>query len=77
MTSENVFQQCGLTQATLAKMISGTGVITNKLRIRAHRIWHGAMPHEAEMKIIHEATGLSADVFYGLKKPKSKPKRTN
>lgn len=49
--------------------------IIKRYRQRAHRITHGALPNEEEMRLIYEATAgaVTANDFYGII-PKSKLK---
>jgi hypothetical protein len=54
-------------QTELAKIIC-VGDVTEKVLVRAHRIWHGARLHEEEIKALYAHTrgALDANKIYGL-----------
>lgn len=68
MTVHESLTKRGITQATLAKIISADGVVTDNIRVRAHRIWHGQKPADDEMLRIVEFTNgeLSANIWFGI-----------
>ncbi len=42
-------------QSALAEIL-GKGTVTPKVRVRAHRIWHGARPGDEDLILINAAT---------------------
>jgi hypothetical protein len=64
-------------QKALAEIL-GNGDLCPRLTVRAHRIWHGAIPNDNDIKVIYSATkgAVSANDFYGLN-PKPTKKRNN
>lgn len=55
-------------QGHLAEVIKRGKVVTDRDKVRAHRIWHGATPKREEMlKIFTASNGLvTANDFFGL-----------
>lgn len=69
MKTSDRLKSKGITQSQIAKIISGNPeIIPPKARVKASRIWHGAMPSPEEIKMLHRATNgdLDANFFHGL-----------
>lgn len=65
-------------QIHLAEIIKRGKKVTDRDRVRAHRLWHGAKPKEQEIQVIYEASNglVDANSFYELEK-KTKSKTPN
>jgi hypothetical protein len=59
------------TQADLAEIIKQDATVEQRDKVRAHRIYHGAIPNEYEMPRIYAASGgkVTANDFYKLPPP--------
>lgn len=59
-------QKNNLTQADLAKIIRRGVAVEPKDRVRAHRIWHGRVPGDEDMRAIYTASSgeVTANDFY-------------
>jgi hypothetical protein len=58
----------GMDQGDLARIIKRGSRVEPRDRVRAHRIFHGAIPNEKEMPKIFQATGgeVPPNSFYNL-----------
>lgn len=61
-------KDCFPNQSDLAEIIKREDEVTDRDRVRAHRIWHGAKPKDEEMLLIFQASKgkVTANDFYNL-----------
>jgi hypothetical protein len=79
MTTNERLQSLGLTQDGLARILSNGEKIEPRIRVKAHRIWHGQKPSDEEMLRIYDATNgkLDANFWHGLDSETKVKKRSS
>lgn len=78
MKTDSIFLRFFKNQAELARILSGGDqTITNRARIKAHRIWNGSKPSDDEINLIYQATNgaLDGNYFCGITQPKLTKRR--